>query len=49
MDSIDNKYLPASLRKRYEAGAFLGKGAAGEVRLVYEKVVKQLPLIYIFL
>ncbi|XP_019880788.1 ovarian-specific serine/threonine-protein kinase Lok [Aethina tumida] len=37
MDSIDNKYLPASLRKRYEAGAFLGKGAAGEVRLVYEK------------
>lgn len=32
-----NKYLPTELRKKYKLSRFLGKGACGEVHLVFEK------------
>lgn len=37
--NIDEYYLPEDLRKRYQIWTSLGKGAAGEVRLAYEKVL----------
>ncbi|CAH0563333.1 unnamed protein product [Brassicogethes aeneus] len=37
MDNFEEKYLPLELQKKYEVGEFLGRGAVGEVRLVYEK------------
>ncbi|KAJ8949326.1 hypothetical protein NQ314_008246 [Rhamnusium bicolor] len=37
MYSLDANYLPPELRRKYEPSIVLGKGACGEVRLVYEK------------
>ncbi|XP_018561131.1 serine/threonine-protein kinase Chk2-like isoform X2 [Anoplophora glabripennis] len=36
--SVDDNYLPSSLRQRYEPSLLLGKGACGEVRLAYAKL-----------
>lgn len=38
IESTENTYLPVELRHQYEISKELGKGACGEVRLMFDKV-----------
>lgn len=38
MESVEDSFLSPKLKQKYVTSRTLGKGACGEVRLVYEKV-----------